>query len=351
MNRREFIKTAGVAWMSVRGRRSLASESVKAQGSVMTVLGPISRNDMGVTLVHEHALVDFIGADKVSRDRYDAEEAFRVILPFLQRVKKRGCRTFVECTPAYIGRDAQLLKRLSESTGLNILTNTGYYGAANDKFVPAHAHKETADQLAARWQRKWEEGIKGTGIRPGFIKTGVDAGALSAIDEKLIRAACRAHLRTGLSIAAHTGDTEAALGELTILAEEGVDASAFIWVHAQNGWDAESRAKATKAGAWIEIDNVGLETVAACVGMVKAMKERGVLNRVLVSQDAGWYAVGEPGGGNFRPFETLFTKFVPALKEAGFTDGEIRQILVKNPRERFTIRIRQKTKGRSQPSS
>lgn len=81
--------------------------------------------------------------------------------------------------------------------------------------------------------------------------------------------------------------------------------------------------------------------------MVKAMKERGVLSRVLVSQDAGWYAVGEPGGGNFRPFETLFTKFVPALKEAGFTDGDVEQILVRNPCEAFTIRLRPRTKGRS----
>ena len=341
MNRREFIKTVGAVWMAGTEIEAMGVETPAAQGKVMTVLGPISPNDMGVTLAHEHVLVDFIGADKISRDRYDPEEAFQVILPFLQRVRKCGCRTLVESTPAYIGRDPTLLKRLAARTGMHLLTNTGYYGAANDKFVPRHAYKETADQLAARWLREWEKGIERTGIRPGFIKTGVDSGPLSPIDRKLVRAAARTHLKSGLTIASHTGGTEAGLEQLKILREEGVHPSAFIWVHAQNEWDAESRAKAAKRGTWIEIDNIAPNTVQACVEMVKAMKERGVLNRVLVSHDAGWYSVGEPRGGSFRPFETLFTQFLPALKEAGFSEADIQQILVKNPRDALAIRIRQ----------
>ena len=55
-----------------------------------------------------------------------------------------------------------------------MITNTGYYGAAGDKYVPQHAYEETVDQLADRWTGEWEDGIEGTGIRPGFIKGGVD---------------------------------------------------------------------------------------------------------------------------------------------------------------------------------
>lgn len=306
----------------------------------MAVLGPISPEEMGVTLPHEHVLVDFIGADKISPDRYHADEAFEVILPFLEQIEKLGCRSFVECTPAYLGRDVKLLKRLSTETGMHVMTNTGYYGAANDKFVPKHAHEETAEQLAARWVREWQEGIEGTGIRPGFIKIGVDSGKLSEIDRKLVRAAARTHLKTGLTIASHTGGTEAGLNELEVLREEGVDASAFVWVHAQNGWDVETRVAAARAGAWIEIDNVGPNSIATCVEQVNAMKDRGVLNRVLVSHDAGWYSVGEPRGGNFRPFTTLFTDFIPALKKANFNEADIRQILVDIPREAFTVLVR-----------
>jgi phosphotriesterase-related protein len=64
------------------------------------------------------------------------------------------------------------------------------------------------------------------------------------------------------------------------------------------------------------------------------------LKRVLISHDAGWYEVGKPEGGEFRPYDTLFNQFLPALKESGFTQDEIHQLLVVNPREAFTIRVR-----------
>jgi phosphotriesterase-related protein len=62
------------------------------------------------------------------------------------------------------------------------------------------------------------------------------------------------------------------------------------------------------------------------------MKAEGLLGRVLVSHDAGWFHVGEPDGGQFRSFDTLFAKFIPALTNAGFTKEEVRQLLVENPR-------------------
>jgi phosphotriesterase-related protein len=138
----------------------------------------------------------------------------------------------VECTPAFLGRDAKLLKRLATASGLHIITNTGFYGAANDKYVPALAREESVQQLADRWIREFREGIDGTSIRPGIIKIGVDAGPLSEIDAKLVRAAAKTHLQTGLTIASHTGDGVAALEELEILKQEGVHPSALIWVHA-----------------------------------------------------------------------------------------------------------------------
>ncbi len=340
MNRRSFLTGIGAACLGSVAPKAVGENPEPHRGKVMTVLGTIPPEEMGVTLPHEHVLVDFVGADRVSPDRYDGDEAFEVILPFLEQIKTLGCRTFVECTPAYIGRDVKLLKRLSAEVGMHILTNTGYYGAAKDKFVPAHAYRETAGQLAARWVGEWRNGSEGTDVRPGFIKIGVDSGKLSDIDRKIVRAAARTHLETGLTIAAHTGDTDAALDELETLREEGVSPLAFIWVHAQNGWDVETRVEAARAGAWIEIDNVSPDSIGTCVEQVNAMKDRGVLSRVLVSHDAGWYSVGEPRGGSFRPFSTLFKDFVPALERAHFSEGDLRRILVDNPREAFTIRIR-----------
>jgi predicted metal-dependent phosphotriesterase family hydrolase len=298
---------------------------------VATVRGPVAAADLGVTLVHEHVLVDFVGADKVGRHRYDADEAFRVVLPHLAAVKERGVRTLVECTPAWLGRDPALLKRLSEKSGLHIITNTGYYGAAQDKYVPAHAQGESAERLAERWTAEWRDGIEGTGVRPGFLKTGVDAGPLSPIDRKLVTAAALCHRRTRLRIHCHTGDGRAAMDVLGVLALMKVPPEAFVWVHAQNEKNLALLRDAASAGVWIELDGVSEESSAAHVAAVVELQRAGHLEQVLISQDAGWYRVGEPGGGRFRPYTYLFDGFLPELRRAGLMESDVRTLTVDNP--------------------
>ena len=43
-------------------------------GKISTVRGPIEPEEMGFTLPHEHVMVDFAGAEKTGKDRYDADE-------------------------------------------------------------------------------------------------------------------------------------------------------------------------------------------------------------------------------------------------------------------------------------
>ena len=309
-----------------------------SSGSVHTVTGPIPAAQLGLTLMHEHVLVDFIGADQVSPRRYDANHAFTAALPHLLQARKNGCRTLVECTPAFLGRDVMLLRRLSEASDLQILTNTGLYGAAKDKHLPRYAFTETAEQLAARWAREVEQGIDGSSIRPAFMKIGVDEAPLSDVDRKLVRAAAITSRSTGLTIASHTGTGPAAMAELELLDEARVPASSFIWVHAQSERDSAFHTRAAKAGAWVEFDGISETSISRHVELVLQMKTQGLLGRVLVSHDAGWYRVGEPGGGQFRPFDTLFTKFIPALAAAGLTSSEVNQLLVENPRQALTAR-------------
>ncbi len=316
------------------------TSDVPATASVMTVNGPIAPEQMGTTLPHEHVLVDFAGAEAVSPDRYDRREVFETVLPHLQRARTLGLQTLVEATPAYLGRDPVLLKQLADASGMHLLVNTGYYGAREDQHLPRHAFADPADSLAARWIREWTTGIDGTGIRPGFIKIGVDGGPLSDIDRKLIQAAARTHLRTGLTIAAHTGPAAGALDQLAVLEAEGVDPSAWIWVHAQAEDDSTFHFRAARSGAWISFDGLASDNVELYVARVAFMKAEGLLHRVLVSHDAGWYHVGEPGGGTFRPYDTLFTDFLPALEAAGFTAEEIHQLIAVNPAEAFTVRVR-----------
>lgn len=304
----------------------------------MTVLGMVPVSRLGRTLMHEHVLVDFIGAEQIAPGRYDPEEVFQKALPHLQKLKAVGGETLVECTPAFIGRDPVLLRRLSKASGVSIVTNTGFYGAADDKYVPRIAYKQSADELALSWVREYEDGITPDNIRPGIIKIGVDSGELSEIDAKLVRAAARASKRTGLVIASHTGDGAAAMAQLAVLKEEGVEPSAFIWVHAQSEPDPGYHQRAAALGAWVEFDGIAHDTIAQHVELVHTMKRTGHLRRVLISQDAGWYHVGEPGGGTFRGYETLFTEFLPALRKAGMPEEDVTTLLVRNPHHALALR-------------
>jgi phosphotriesterase-related protein len=301
---------------------------------VFTVTGSVPPEKLGVVLPHEHVLVDFIGADRVSRSRYDPEEVYRVALPYLQRLRQAGCRTLVDCTPAYLGRDPKLLQRLSRASGLYILTNTGWYGAANDKYLPDRVHSLTAEQIASEWIAEGQKGIEGTGIRPGFIKIGVDPEP-SEVDMRLLEAAALTHRKTGLTIASHTGPGAAARKQIERLEQMGVRPSAFIWVHAQAEGDKSMHVWAAERGAWVEFDGVSPETIEQHVELILHLRQKGLLSRVLVSHDAGWYQVGEPNGGTFREYTTLWTHLIPALRKAGFSDGEIEQLTARNPQRAF----------------
>lgn len=334
-SRRHFLKTAAAA--SAVGLLTVPVPTSKK--TTLTVRGRIRPDQMGLTFAHEHVLVDFVGASQVSPDRYDANEAFGKILPYLEEIQRLGCTTFVECTPNYLGRDVRLLRRLAEATGLHILTNTGLYGAQQGKFLPEYVADETADELARRWINEYKNGIDGTGIRPGFIKIGVNNGPLADYDRKLVEAAARTYRATGMTIAAHTGDAAAAMEELDIVRAAGVHPNAFIWVHAQ-GKGADNHIKAAQAGAWVEIDGIREENYADHARQVKALRDEGLLNRVLVSCDAGWYRVGEPQGGEYRSHAVLLERFVPELKKLGLSEAEVKQLLVSNPAAAFAVRVR-----------
>lgn len=344
MKRRTFLRStavATVASVSAVWPRTRSAQATREQTSqIITVNGEMPADQLGKMLPHEHILVDFVGADQVDPDRYDRDEVFRVMLPHVKQAKAAGCETIAECTPEYLGRDPQLLRRLSIATGVTFLTNTGYYGARQGKFLPKHAHEESADELAQCWIKEWENGIQDTDIRPGFIKIGVDNGPLSDINRKLVQAAARCHLKTGLTIAGHTGDGKAALEQVAILRKEGVSPRAWIWVHAQNERNSDIHIDVARTGAWVEFDGISPNSIDRHVEFVTNMKDAGLLNQVLLSHDAGWYSVGEPGGGKVRGYEPLFNQFIPALKKNGLNESEIEQLIVTNPANAFTVNVR-----------
>lgn len=314
---------------------------------VITVNGPIPASRMGTTLVHEHLLVDFTGTDSTGPHRWDQEEVAERVTPFLTEIKELGVKTLIECTPAYLGRDPVLLKSLSERTGLNLVTNTGYYGAHDNKYLPSSFYDLSARELASIWIDEFENGIDGSNVRPGFIKIAVgDGDTLSADHKKIISAAALTHNQTGLVIASHTGPDGPAFEQIRILKTYGITPSSFIWVHAQRG-TLEGNISTAREGTWISLDNINGEkdlepgerfSIAWYADRIVSMKENGLLGRVLVSHDAGWYTPGQEKGGEFRGFTAIFNLLVPALQERGCTQKEIDMLLKHNPRKAFTVR-------------
>jgi phosphotriesterase-related protein len=292
---------------------------------------------MGLTLIHEHMLVDFIGADSINSDRWNRDLVTSKVLPYLMEVKKHGVRTILDCTPSYLAKDPLLLKSLSEKSGIQILTNTGFYGAVGGKYLPDFVQTESAEQLADRWIAEFEIGIEGTGIKPGFIKISVnEADTLSPIDQKLVKAAGITHQKTGLTVASHTGFWRTAVQEVRILQEMGVNPSEFVWVHAQNEQDFENYKVAGEMGVWISLDGIGW-AIDPYVNRLIFAKENGILGNVLISHDAGWYDPAKAGGGDFQPFTNIFEKLIPILNERGFTEEDWGLLLKENPKSAFSI--------------
>jgi predicted metal-dependent phosphotriesterase family hydrolase len=283
-----------------------------------------------------------------------------VMLPYLTRIRSLGCRTLVDCTATYAGRDPRLLKRLSDASGLQILTVTGNYASNDGRFLPPYVFSDSVDSLARRWIAEWIDGIDGSGIRPGLVKLGFNGGPLTDVERKLIRAAAITRKATGLAIGAHVGpwrdvkpgeNAASAFQQIAELEKAGVEPSSWIWIHAQNEKDAASRVRAARRGAWISLDGFRPAAVQDYVEMVKALRREGLLGHVLLSQDAGWYTPGKPRGGDITPYDPIFTSLVPALEAAGFSKREIDTLFIDNPSAAFSTRplSRMGTRSSSSP--
>jgi len=301
---------------------------------IRTVLGDIFPDKLGLTLVHEHVLVDFVGAETFSKERYDAKEVFDVMLPYLAEIRRLGVTGFVECTPAYMARDPQLLASLSEAVGIHILTNTGLY---KEPYLPKHAFEYSVDQLAELWIDEIKKGIEETSVKAGFIKIAVNPGHIVPIQQKIVRAAARCSFSTGAVIACHTASGIAAMDLLEILDEEGVDANRLIVVHSDAEENMEYHFQTARRGAWVEYDGLKEETAERTLNLLRLMVKKGFEDYLLLSQDAGWYNVGELRGGNIRGYDYLMKGFVPLMLARGFGQELVNKILVKNPAKAFQI--------------
>lgn len=282
---------------------------------LQTVTGKIDAVEAGRMLEHEHVLVGFVEDGMLTPDYYDRDEVVARITPLLLRLKEAGCSTMVDGAPEYLGRDPDILRQLSERTGIHLMTNTGLY---KKPFLPAYVYDIGEQDLAEMWTREVVYGIGDSGIYPGFIKIALNDG--SVIDEiqlKILRAAMRTSLETGLPIQCHTIGPDIAKHAYEVMKQAKFDQERFIWLHAQTYQDDEIYRRLADEGGWISIDSIRMENYREQLDLLQRLLGIGVGDRILLSQDTGWYNVGQPSGGMIHPYHPLFTDFIPAAAADG----------------------------------
>jgi predicted metal-dependent phosphotriesterase family hydrolase len=308
---------------------------------VQTVLGPIDPADLGFTLPHEHTQIALWHI----RDRWDYWQLTRdepLILEELAAYRAAGGGGLVDLTVAGVGRDPAWLAGIARASGLHVVMGCGWYREA---YYPPEllVDRRSVDDLAEELVREATDGIGDMGIRPGIIgEIGTDKPWVSALEERVHRAAARAARRTGLAITTHGVLSAVGLDQLRIFEEEGVDPARVVIGHADSHPHLRHHLAIVERGASVEFDFLGMSFTPTerhgegrVVALLCDLLARGHVDRILLSQDVCHDSQLQRYGGNGYTY--LASTFLPRLREAGVSDAEIETMTVANPRRLLTI--------------
>jgi len=301
---------------------------MKSTFEVITVLGAIAPEEMGVTQTHEHLILD-------AYDHYgdygfviDDEE---LVARELQEFTRLGGKTICDVTLDEIGRNPQALARLSRVAGINVVMGCGWY---REFAYPEIVAEKNSNELAEILVREIEIGVGDTGIRAGLIgEIGTGRHYIKPAEERVFRAAALAQQKTGVAISTHTTRWGTlALEQIAMLREFGADMQKVIIGHLGDRIGVQHLLPIAEQGVYLEIDNIGYtdyqpEWVRA--DNVAALCKEGFAEKVLLSEDICLLKHLKYQGG--KGYGYLLEVFVPLLKERGVSEEQIHQMLVINP--------------------
>jgi len=342
-------------------------------GQAQTVLGPIAGEAMGITLPHEHLLIDFevmfrepaTGAERgLSRQPVSlanlgwVRHHFSSNLDNLQLrdetvardeallFKHAGGQTFVDPTNRGLARDPLALARVARATGLNIIMGSGYYVAAAH---PPGMDARTVDDIARELVTDLTVGVDGTGVRAGFIGEIGTTWPWTDNEKKVVRAAVAAQRETGAVLMIHPGRHERLpLAIVDFVRKEGADLERTIMCHIERTIaDRGVLLELAATGVRLEYDLFGLETSyypynpafdmpndGERMRQILFLIERGHLAQLLMSHDIAYkHCLTKWGGFGYHH---LLVNVIPRLRDRGADDRTIQTLLVDNPRRAFT---------------
>ncbi len=306
---------------------------------IITVLGPIAPEQMGVTQTHEHLVLDAMDHYGGYEFVIDDEE---LVVEELQEYTRRGGKTICDVTLDEIGRNPPALVRIAKAAKINVVMGCGWYREFGyPKIVAEKTSRELADVLV----KEIEEGVGDTGIRAGFIgEIGTGRHFVKPAEERVFRAAALAQQRTGVAISTHTTRWGTlALEQIAMLKEFGADLSKVIIGHLGDRRGVHHLLPIAEKGVYHEVDNIGYldyqpESVRA--DNVAALVKEGYGDRVLLSEDICMTKHLKFNGG--KGYGYLLDVFIPMLRKRGVKDEDIEKLLVTNPARAFA-RPRRKT--------
>ncbi|HPD55753.1 MAG TPA: hypothetical protein P5294_05420 [Smithellaceae bacterium] len=316
---------------------------------INTVLGPIAPENLGLTLPHEHIIAAYPGweCDPLTRP-YNQEKIVSACLKNLEPVKQFGVRAIIDATPVDLSRNVAVMKGVSEKLQINIVCATGRYTEAEGKWIYFQRRENVKignmqTEIYEGIMQEINYGIGQTGIKPGVIKVATGLNKIAPCEEATLKAAAQASRETGVPITTHTEDGTMGPEQADILISEGAAPEKITIGHMCGNASLDYHLDVLKRGVYIAFDRFGIEMkikdqtrVATLIGLL----EKGYANRILLSHDCMAAVYGRGGRMPMEEaikfknwsFTNIFTNILPALKNAGISDEQIKTMMVDNPR-------------------
>jgi phosphotriesterase-related protein len=298
---------------------------------IRTVTGDIAGCD-GPALVHEHLRIDLtrrLAAIVIG----PADEA-DVVSDLRRAAAEHGLRMVADLSVIGSGRDVLALRRMSEVSGVAVVCATGFYWDP----LPDLVHDASLEDLRDRMVAEIETGVEDTGIRCGVIKVGTDANAPAEAFERVFRAAALAAVATGAAVITHTTRPDQAEWQMDVLERCGLDLGRALISHF-NAVDVARLELVARRGVFLGIDQIGFAKgpgYAALADLVAGACARGLAGQLILSSDMARRTRLHRHGGT--SYGTVFTHFLPLLRERGVTPDQIDTMLRRNPMRLLSLR-------------